>query len=686
MRKLHTSGVAVSLLAAAVMMGCENTTNNTSNPNPNTLVPTGTIQGTLTDSQTGEPVVGAVINIGVANATTDANGQYVMRSVPANTRLNETANIGGTYTAVIDTSAVTSPINMATTTGAKYTAKDTTCNGMNVVFSSLAESTTGGGAGASNGANHDTPITGLAAVADLTIGKMSATITGTVFDVDGSTAVEGALVDATVGGTIGGAVNAGALCGGGALVVASATTAADGTYTISGIEAGLTPTIRAQHTNNDKAATFTFPAAVVENRTYNADNGANLVLGYNDTVAPTLISTSVENNADVATGADIAVIFTWNEAIVTNEYTDNITKDATLLAGVNTIYNDVTVNYNGAKTGNVAHTLAWNAERTQLTVTIPSASVQATSSYTINASAGRTNNRMTDKAGNTYVRATNVVDIINITTNGGTDLSGDASKPALTITNNTVDYNTFPVMIDWLPIAGAASYDVYRSSTGGATTIAKKFIGNVTTSSFSDSDTSVDAANGGVTGNATDGQGYENNFGTTALLNGDFPVTNSYTVVPVNANHTAGAESAALSVKDTVSPRLNALAANFAVADSDGDNQCDVTLSFNEPVAEAAAETAANYTFNPGPTVATLTASTALAAADATLTSAPGVAPATVLVNFPYASSTNCVDFTDDADDSEILIVNSAVTDVAGNAIDASFDVLHQDGGNVAAN
>lgn len=673
-KKQHISGIALTLIASALLVACDTNETKIENSNPDAFTPKGNVVGVLTDSQTGEPVVGAVVDIGIASATTDDTGHFVLYNVPPNTFINN-GMITGSYTAVIKTANVTSPINQksATYTGPRYANYDTTCNFMNVVFTSLAE--VSGGTGTSS-TNHDTQVNGLVATTQMTIGKMSGSISGVVYDTDGETPVEGAKIDAVVTDNIGEG------CPGGTSLISQydVTTDANGAYSIAGIEAGYTPTIRAYTTDNAKTASNVLPT-MIEGRSYDADNGANLILALNDSVGPVLISTSIENNQDIAVdGNPISVVFKFNEAVVSSEYTTNTAPSAST-SGVNTIYNDVSVLYNGAKAGNVAHTVSWNTEMTELTVSIPAAAIAQTSSYTVSIAAGQAAGRLTDAAGNIYTQASGVNDTINFTTGGGTDLSGTA--PTVAVTNaSTVDYNTFPVTVDWLPVAGAASYNVYRSGTIGASTLALELVGNVTTSSFADADKSSSNANGdtgadcdyptyttcnndGTTGNANNNSGAENRGGT-GLVSGESAVSYSYTVAAVNANGDEGAMSTAVAVTDGVSPKLLSIAGN-AVSDADGDGNCEtVTATFNEPVNEALAETAANYTYNLGTT------------GGSTLTATAAELTSSTTVKVTFADATACATFSDDADNTELFVV-AAVTDIAGNAIATDGDTWHED-------
>jgi len=87
--------VVFSLLLLLAFMGCSDDTNNSSvtNPNPAPFYPKGYVQGKVYDSCTNQPIAGAVIDIGVAKAVTDNNGQYMMSNVPATTYIDHT--VGG---------------------------------------------------------------------------------------------------------------------------------------------------------------------------------------------------------------------------------------------------------------------------------------------------------------------------------------------------------------------------------------------------------------------------------------------------------------------------------------------------------------------------------------------------------------------------------------------------------------
>ena len=163
---------AATLLGLSVnLVGC-NGQAGAPGVNAPTLQPTGTIQGRLRDSTTLQPIVGARINIGVASATTDGDGQYVMTNVvvPVDSANNGNA---GLYYATINMRGVTSPVNMGNATATPRYA-DFAYKSIPISFTPLYV--------AAASAVTATPVTGLIATSDFTVGKLAATIVGVVGD------------------------------------------------------------------------------------------------------------------------------------------------------------------------------------------------------------------------------------------------------------------------------------------------------------------------------------------------------------------------------------------------------------------------------------------------------------------------------------------------------------------------
>jgi hypothetical protein len=170
--RVNKLALAVALGLSLGLTGCDDdkgVSNAVGVPNPNALMPTGTIQGTLVDAVTNEPIVGAVVDIGIAKATTSETGQFVISNVPATTTaLAPAGGAGGAgaYDVTIDLRQV-----KAAASGAKY--PDFSYSSAAVSYTTLAD-----GTGASS--NHATPVTGLVAPISLTVGKLAAGIKGVV--------------------------------------------------------------------------------------------------------------------------------------------------------------------------------------------------------------------------------------------------------------------------------------------------------------------------------------------------------------------------------------------------------------------------------------------------------------------------------------------------------------------------
>lgn len=103
---LHARWCITVPLIATLLAGCGG-----SIPTPASNAATSTtvtLQGQLTDAVSGQPIVGAKIEIGVRSAITDANGHYELTNVPANSG----STVSRDYQATLTLTGVTSPINM----------------------------------------------------------------------------------------------------------------------------------------------------------------------------------------------------------------------------------------------------------------------------------------------------------------------------------------------------------------------------------------------------------------------------------------------------------------------------------------------------------------------------------------------------------------------------------------------
>ena len=196
-------------------------------PNPNALVPTGTIQGYLRDTVTNEPIVGAVVDIGVARATTTETGQFVIANVPATGGIGAGLAANAPYQVTIDLR------NVKQATGAaKY--PDFSYAAAAVNYSSLNDGSNDAGTSSSN---HDTTVTGLVAPLNINVGKLAAGIKGVV--ANGRTFAPvgaGYTVKLVSLGSVNSAVAGKGGTGATENVVASVTTDATGAFSFANIE------------------------------------------------------------------------------------------------------------------------------------------------------------------------------------------------------------------------------------------------------------------------------------------------------------------------------------------------------------------------------------------------------------------------------------------------------------------
>ncbi len=587
---------------AFALIGCgssgDGDTTNT-NKTIGTEVPThsddGMIQGVLVDRCTLEPIVGAVLDIGFARATTTANGQFVFQNLPP------THNTDGEeerYTITGDLRKVTSPVNMAAATGTKYPQFKygmVSLKGEQITLLTGAPFTD-----TTQTINTDPVFTGAGLAF---IAKLAATIKGVVAyeathqPVGANWTVE--LVSDGITNTAATAAVGGS--GGKGNVVDTAVTDANGSFTFSNVEAFGEFTIHAWNTahtfmTNATGVAVTAPSEfetlnlAIQEDSFLPDVTGAVFVNSTDNLAPVIIAVTPEQDADVVGGTTQDVVFTFSEPIKYNAYTNGIS--ATDTYGM---YSDVFVNFDKSKVafgGNLPYTLAWNAGMDQLTVSITSTA--PSSEYTVSLCGPSPFNAvdaldLTDRSDNDV---TGLCDagkgVVSFTTFGA--LSPD--PPTVTITNlQSLDWMATP-RLDWDPMSGAACYNVYRTKnlvwtagTVGAKTPAV-IVGpcvDVKLSEFTDT-----TGDDGVAGTADDGP-------VTMVHGGEVQKTFTYEVASVNMDEE---ESATLSVaktaQDKVSPKLSTVAATLVTDLLDNDDT--LTLQFNEPMVEATAEAAGNYT------------------------------------------------------------------------------------------
>lgn len=545
---------AVALSVALTACGSGATTNNFAGST--TAAPTGTVQGQLLDASTNEPIVGAVVDIGVATGTTNSNGQFTIAGVPINvdtnsagTAVNSGTTVGGvgagTYAATINMSKVTSPVDMTATGTTAPTIRYANyylTNSLKLTFSTVNSSgttITGAGGGSTVTTTNNSLVVPVANVM-LPLGKLSATIKGevgnskTLSPVGAGYTVE--LLSANAVSSTG--------TGNTADVVSTTTTDANGLFTFANVEAGKGFLIRANNATATAAATMATPANVavtapldgqILNLPIQSSNApaANkqILVSTTDNQPVRLIAVSPVNNADIAPAANTTVTFTFSEAIQSNTYTDAVTPALATLGG---IYNDVVITYVGAKAGNIAHTMAWSTDRKQLIVTIPTLSVS--SKYTVSLAVAVANVNFVDINGLAYDAVNSLPNLVTFTTNGGTTVAA----PVVAFTNSaSIDFNNANVAnFDWLPVPGAIGYNLYCTSKNvyqDGTIVAGTSTLLNATPLLTTSSLSLVAA-------------------SLITIDGQVAIQHDCNVKAVNTEHVEGAASNTVNVKDLIAP------------------------------------------------------------------------------------------------------------------------------------
>lgn len=613
--------LAALLAATVAVTGCGKTEgDDPANPSAGALTPTGTVQGVLADSVTQQPIVGAVIDIDGITATTNENGQYSLHNVPAS--CDEVAGSNNeceSVTATINLRNVTSPVKRTNkadgtvvctdpvtkdATGALITAAcypDFAYNDVEIFYTSLNDTTNDAGDGDS-ATNHDTPVTGLMMSMDIYVGKLAATINGVVAGASDLQAVGAGYTvqlvskcSSTSGGTTGGTAANGT--GGCNNIVGSTTTDANGEFTFANVESlqnfditAVSPDGMTRGSEDVTAPSDGQTKTLVIQRDDTTYDLRAVLVGSIDNIAPIVISVSPENGADLSPTGGVDVVFTFSEPIKQDVYATTLTNNA-LVGTATGLWADVRVNYTGAKTGNIAHTLTWTDSKT-LTVNIPT--LAPASRYEVAlcqdnnadgdcADGGENAASLVDATGNAVTNLETVGEgIVTFTTNG----AAAAAAPTVTLVNSaSIDSTGDDPILDWASVSGAKAYNIYRAKNQvwGTTTNAGvyAYVDTADTSDFTDTTIPDD-----------DGDGLE------FVENLQTKLTYSYVVKSVNADGTESAASTAVTAADSVKPGILGVAGTGAIAlPADGLSATYyITVQFGESMDETTVEAAvANY-------------------------------------------------------------------------------------------
>lgn len=532
-KRSYSSGAVILLLGMVLgLSGCFDTKLDTPS------LSSGTIQGKLTDIVTQQPVVGASVTIGTSTAITGPDGQYSMSNIVI--PLDASNNIkSASYKIVLDLRNVTSPVNMSSSTATpRYPDFSYDRTALSFATATISSTTT--------------PATYLLDNVNFKIGKLAATITGAVAD-------KVTLLPVAAGYTVN-LVSLGALSaasgssGAGTLsetTVGSTTTDANGAFTFANIES--LRTFRIDAWNPDQ--TFRGSQSVTApadggNITLATQTGNAVLVASTNTLAPTIISVTPQMDANIAPAA-ANVVFTFSKPILQTPDTSTSPSVATGL------YNKLVVNYVGATTSTITHSLAWNSTFTQLTISIPS--LAASSKYTVDLTPA--NALFVDLNGTAL---NNTVDrrVLNFTTSGA---AAPVAPAAVTVVNSTsLNYNSPTVLLNWLPASGAKAYNVYRAQNYPSAAGQLQLVGSNPSTLTSDFTDTLPAA---------------------SFVSGQNKLTYSYVVTSVSADNIESAASPAVTAQDNVVPTATipaGLAASY-------------TISFSEPVDEISATILSNY-------------------------------------------------------------------------------------------
>jgi hypothetical protein len=580
MKKLLLVVLAVASLG---IYGCSGDSTNIANPstNPNTLTPTGTIQGVLTDAISQQPIVGAVVDIGVGRATTSSSGQYVISNVPANTdSVAGVELVRGTYTATVDLT------NVKVTAGSSLYPQYSYST-VSVTFTSLNDSNPGSGSspGSTSGSNHATPVTGLVANMNLIVGKLGAGITGQV--VLNTLNGEGGLTGAPLK-PVGAGYNVALYLGNPnfSKQVASATTDANGLFSVTNLQAGQTYNVMVGNSDgsvsNAKLTPLRTLTTMAENTTsyFTLASGAPISVVKNDGANTVVKSVSVAKFSTVPVGSQ-DVVFTFSQPVAKSAYALATTQTAATTVA---LWNDVAVNFVGYKVSNIAHSLAWSTDMTQLTVTIPTLGVS--SIYSVDISAALAN--LKNANGTVFTDPYGVASTTFYTAGGAV-----SAKPVVQITNaDTIDYSSV-VLLSWNAAQNAKKYNIYRAKTqvfgllsSARNQYSKELVGTTINTTFEDLPPSYTDTIPPVK--------IPNPL--SFVENGTVKLTYSYQVAGVNSDGVEGPLSDVVTASDKVKPKVVSYTTTVPGGCPSGNANC-IAFLFNEPMNSTLVKTAANFRF-----------------------------------------------------------------------------------------
>ncbi len=433
---------------------------------------TGTLQGVLRDRVTGNPIVGAVISIGLVTAETDEVGQYVMENVPVTRSTFDGDGGEENYRVSIDLREATSGSedhdypDVYYTTAAVSFGRFTPLEAEEIAGDNLEQ-----------GTFHQV-ISGLVSAYDWEVGKLSTSVSGKVvagpneLSLAPHQVLEGASVYLYQTSADQEGVSSNRM-------VASATTDADGHFSFDSVEAGAELRLVAffeedgEEYFGEVGGTFTAPKmdgeelkfSVLDGPAIEGLRGPALQLNKLENQGPVLSGVSPENHSDMMLeDGSVEVRFHFNRPIRENAYSQALDPSSAAVEG---LYQDVLVSYNGTKIDHDVlrpedesepgpnYTLSWDDNQSVLVVSMENLATAASYSVDISGTAGKlvdSMNRSVDFGAHSMVAGP----VLQFTTRGAGAPSIPDAALAVTAVNTGDD-----IILEWNQVANARAYRVY---------------------------------------------------------------------------------------------------------------------------------------------------------------------------------------------------------------------------------
>ncbi len=568
-----------------------------------------TVTGKIVDGCTMKAIEGAVISVGydggVASTTSDASGSFSFGNVPVSRYQVVNGGVVANDIYTITASLVNYNKNQSDSTK-RY--RDYYYHNAQLTYTSSVDSAA---------------LVGLIGSVNFMISELRATVAGTIVD-QNMQPVSGAVVT-----MFDNTVNPGA-------VIAQARTDATGNYHFLNVDNGITVSLSAKSADGslsgDLPGGLTIPCNLPTDSLRSHVAAERLMITPADNVQPFVIATSPANNADVDP-ANMKIVYTFSEPIKQTPYTRT-----DLGLGHATIMDDMHVVYNGLKksAADVSFSAQWDATFTQLQITPQG--IVGSARYSFNFVPAATSGKLQDLAGNILVnntRLTGDFEALAFTTNGSSAVPAapTLSRRLIPGLYTNLDFTGGTVNLEWTGDAAARSYNIYRQVGSGSMEL---LASNVTNLQYTDNTPALVAP--------YNPPGVRDPLGAQSV---------QYTVRGVSKDLVEGAASNAVAVSDAVKPQLSGAVRGAPLST----NLYPFTLSFDEPISRAAAETITNYTFsNTGGVTYTIQRADYL-----------GYSGGFYVVRLTVATSAAPVA-------GAVLTVGNNVVDLTSNSIDSAFN------------